>query len=46
MTDTKINTDTTQRLTERINQVLESNVPSKQNTSYNRPTTFTYHSFT
>ncbi|MDW4093887.1 hypothetical protein QI297_03180 [Staphylococcus saprophyticus] len=26
MTDTKINTDTTQRLTERINEVLESNV--------------------
>ncbi|ARD75516.1 hypothetical protein AABD42_03390 [Staphylococcus shinii] len=30
MTDTKINTDTTQRLTERINQVLESNVPANR----------------
>lgn len=30
MTDTKINTDTTQRLTERINEVLESNVPANR----------------
>ena len=30
MTDTKINTETTQRLTERINQVLESNVPANR----------------
>lgn len=30
MTDAKINTDTTQRLTERINQVLESNVPANR----------------
>lgn len=30
VTDAKINTDTTQRLTERINQVLESNVPANR----------------
>jgi len=30
MSDTKINTDTTQRLTERINEVLWSNVPANR----------------
>ena len=30
MTDTKINTETTQRLTERINDVLRSNVPANR----------------
>lgn len=30
MADTKINTKATQRLTERINQVLESNVPANR----------------
>lgn len=30
MSDTKINTDTTQRLTERINEVLRSNVPANR----------------
>lgn len=35
-------TDTTQQLTERINEVLESKCTSKQNSSYNRLTTFTY----
>lgn len=30
MTNTKINTDTTQRLTERINEVLRSNVPANR----------------
>lgn len=30
MSDTKINTDTTQRLTERINEVLGSNVPANR----------------
>lgn len=30
MTETKINTETTQRLTERINEVLGSNVPANR----------------
>lgn len=30
MTDTKINTEATQRLTERINEVLRSNVPANR----------------
>lgn len=30
MSDTKINTETTQRLTERINDVLRSNVPANR----------------
>lgn len=30
MSDTKINTEATQRLTERINEVLESNVPANR----------------
>ncbi|MBM2657541.1 hypothetical protein [Staphylococcus pseudoxylosus] len=30
MSDTKINTDTTQQLTERINEVIESNVPANR----------------
>lgn len=30
MTETKINTETTQRLTERINEVLGSNIPANR----------------